>query len=157
MPRLGNLQCWSNQVDPGIRRLHLISQKVFLTMSSVCYSLLRGPDYQTLSTLLAARVAASRRNPPLSDHLVGLCAPHSCPPCFKSCLSSAGRPSCSITSGARENFQGRRSFICQMSRLVLCFARHSAIFSANISFRYPIWCWRLLLCSVAKKLCLDAC
>lgn len=29
--------------------------------------------------------------------------------------------------------------------------------SGNISFRYPIWCWRPLFCWRAKKLCLDAC
>lgn len=51
---------------------------------------------------------------------------------------------------------GPSSLICQMSRLMLCFARLGHI-SANISFRYPICCWRLLLSSVANKPCLDAC
>lgn len=48
------------------------------------------------------------------------------------------------------NLSGTPSFICQMSRFTLRFVRRGHI-SGNISFRYPIWCWRLLLCSFAKK------
>lgn len=55
-----------------------------------------------------------------------------------------------------EIFQERHRSSAKMPRFMLCFAPHSHI-SGNISFRHPIWCWRLLLCSVAKKPCLDAC
>lgn len=70
------------------------------------------------------------------------------------CVLCAGPTSRGITSGAAvcitRIFQETSSLICQMPRLMSCFARRSHI-SGNISFRHPIWCWRLLLCSVAKK------
>lgn len=54
------------------------------------------------------------------------------------------------------NLSAASSLICQMPRFTLCFTGQGRI-SGNILFRYPIWRWRLVLYSVARRLCLDAC
>lgn len=46
------------------------------------------------------------------------------------------------------NLLATSSLICQMFTLRSAQRGH---ISGNILFRYPIWCWRLLFCSLAKK------